>query len=50
MLTKFDEDGGEDPNEDSPNDISYHAKDDVSDEEDDDDDDDDGLKDLGTEP
>ena len=46
MLTKFDEDGGEGPNEDDLNDISYHAKDDVSDEEYDDY----SLKHLGTEP
>ena len=45
-LTKFDEDDGEDLNEDDPNDISYHAKDNISDEEDHDD----GLKYLGTEP
>ena len=45
-LIAFDEDSGEDPNEDDSNDISYHAKDDISDEEDNGDD----LKYLGTEP
>ena len=45
-LTEFDEDSGEDPNEDNLNDISYCAKDGISDEEDDDD----GLNYLGTEP
>ena len=45
-FTEFDEDDGEDLNEDNPDNISYCAKDDVSDEEDDDD----CLKYLGTEP
>ena len=45
-LTAFDEDDGEDPNEDDMDNISYHAKDDVSDKEDDHD----GLNYLGTEP
>ena len=46
MLTEFDEEYGEDLNEHDPDDISYHAKDDVSDEEDHED----GLRYLGTEP
>ena len=45
-LTNYDKDNGEDPNEDTLNDTSYHAKDNNSDDEDDDD----GLKYLGMEP
>ena len=45
-LTGFDKDDGEDLNEHNPNDASYQAKDNNSDEEDNDD----GLKYLGMEP